>query len=374
VNPLTSEAVKKEEDILSWLALSLVSGLGPAGFRAILRTYGSPREVLKADEDDLKRRGGLREDLARRIAKGRFIADPELEYMKSKEAGARIITLEDPEYPAPLKEIPDAPPVLYLKGLRLSGDTIFVAVVGSRTPTSYGVRSAEVISEGLAQAGVGVVSGLASGIDAAAHRGCLKAEGFTAAVVGTGIDRVYPSSNRELFEEITRKGVVISEFPMGTPPDARNFPRRNRIISGISRAVLVVEAAERSGSLITASMALEQGREVFAVPGSIQSPRSAGTHFLLKNGAALCEKAEDILSVLGIGSRGGKGPYEVREQEALGDEEKRIYSILEPYPIHVDSIIERAGLGPGKVLAILLALEMKGAVKQLPGKMFIRAK
>lgn len=373
MNSLPLEAAKKEEDILSWLALSLVSGLGPTGFRGLLRIYGSPGEVFKAGEEDLRTRGGLREDVARRIANRRLNADPELEYMRTREAGARVITLADSEYPALLKEISDAPPILYIKGRRLPKETVFVAVVGSRTPTSYGVRSAEAISEGLAGAGVSVVSGLASGIDAAAHRACLKADGFTAAVVGTGIDRVYPSSNRGLFEDITRKGAVITEFPIGTPPEAKNFPRRNRIISGMSRAVLVVEAAGRSGSLITASMALEQGREVFAVPGSIQSPRSAGTHFLLKNGAALCEKAEDILSALGIGSKGGTSPHAGQETEALGEEERRIYSLLEPYPMHVDSIIERAGMGPGKVLAILLALEMKGAARQLPGKMFIKA-
>ncbi len=367
---------EKKIDRYEWLALSLVPGLGNVGSRQLFEAFGSVSAVFKANEDDLISQGRIRRDIARRITSRFFSSDPELEYMRVQKAGARIIAFEDEQYPSSLKEIADPPVVLYTKGEGIPKSRPLVAVVGSRRPTFYGIRSSEVISEGLANAGVGVVSGLALGIDTAAHKGCLKAKGFTIAVMGTGIDRVYPASNRSLFEGIVETGCIVTEFPTGTPPEGRNFPRRNRIISGLSLGVVVVEAAGKSGSLITAAAALEQGREVFAVPGSIQSPKSAGAHFLLKHGAVLVERADDILAALGIGSGDKDGACTESGKDGVADVsglEKPVYDAVESYPIHIDAIIEKARMEPGKVLGILLEMELKGLLKQLPGKMFVRA-
>ncbi|RJR16968.1 MAG: DNA-protecting protein DprA [Desulfobacteraceae bacterium] len=362
-------------DICEWLALSMVSGLGNVGFKQLLKVFGSPSAVLEAKEADLQHYGGIRKDVALRITSKIFTADPDLEYMRAQKAGARIVTYNDPGYPPALKEIPDPPMLFYIRGQPMPSDKPLVAVVGSRSPTSYGIKSAQEIAEGLAAEGVGVVSGLATGIDSAAHNGCLKARGFTVAVMGTGIDIIYPASNRYLFERIAEEGCIVTEFPTGTPPEGKNFPKRNRIISGLAMGVVVVEAAKKSGSLITAAMALEQGREVFAVPGSIQSSKSAGTHFLLKHGAALVEKADDIIAALGIGkgkiyNSNGRALTELEAD--LGEDEKIMLDILEPYPIHIDSIIQKVDMEPGRVLAILLQMELKGMVTQLSGKMFIR--
>jgi DNA processing protein len=359
-----------------WLALSLVPGLGNVGFRQLLEAFGSVWAIFKAGEAELVSRGRIRKDIARRIASKVFSSDPELEYMRTCKAGARIIVFEEEQYPSRLKEIADPPMVLYAKGVPIPEKRPLVAVVGSRMPTFYGTRSAASIAEGLAAAGVGVVSGLARGIDTAAHNGCLKAKGFTIAVMGTGIDKVYPESNRSLFETIAGTGCIITEFPTGTAPEGKNFPRRNRIISGLSLGVVVVEAAGKSGSLITAAAALEQGREVFAVPGSIQSPKSAGAHFLLKNGAALVERSDDILAALGIGP-GVKGTAHMESGKDrcadISSLEKPVYDAVESYPVHIDAIIEKVRMEPGRVLGVLLEMELKGLLKQLPGKMFVRA-
>jgi len=369
--------VKEEQiDRGEWLALSLVPGLGNVAFRQLLETFGSVSAIFKAGEAELVARGRIRKDIARRIASRVFSADPELEYMRVRQAGASIVVFGEGGYPGRLKEITDPPMVLYTKGATIPEIRPLVAVVGSRMPTFYGIKSAEAIAEGLAGAGVGVVSGLARGIDTAAHNGCLKAKGFTIAVMGTGIDRVYPSSNRSLFDRIAETGCVITEFSTGTPPEGKNFPRRNRIISGLSLGVVVVEAAGKSGSLITAAAALEQGREVFAVPGSIQSPKSAGTHFLLKNGAALVERADDILVALGIGSGCKDEAHMESGKENIADVsdlQKPVYDAVESYPVHIDAIIEKVRMEPGKVLGILLEMELRGLLKQLPGKMFVRA-
>jgi DNA processing protein len=221
-----------------------------------------------------------------------------------------------------------------------------------------------------------VVSGLAKGIDSAAHKGCLRARGLTIAVIGTGIDRVYPSQNKKLSEEISEKGTIVSEFPMGSPPEPRNFPIRNRIISGLSRGVAVVEATRNSGSLITASLALEQGREVFAVPGSIDSFKSMGSHYLIKQGAALIENADDILEGLGFSRRPVQQDCmfdDTNDSELeLSDVERKIYSVLGDYPMHIDEIVRQGEMDAGEVSGALMELELKGLARQLMGKMFVR--
>ena len=356
--------------IISWLALSMVSGLGNIGFRNLLERFGTPESVFKADLASLSKVKGVRRQAARRIFGKELSGDPEAELENARRHGARLITYGDPSYPGILREIHDPPMILYAKG-RISGlQSLLIGVVGSRNATHYGLKAAEMIGMGLARRGVGVVSGLARGIDSAAHRGCLRGGGLTVGVLGTGIDIVYPAENRPLFSRLAKEGVLLSEFPVGTPPDPQNFPRRNRIISGLSRGVLVVEATLKSGSLITASLALEQGRDVYAVPGSIDSFKSTGTHCLIKQGAKLVENAEDILDELGFhGGRSPAGPPDALP--AMDPDEQTIHQAIGNYPAHIDEIVRRARMDVGRVSAILTRMELKGKVRQLPGKMFV---
>lgn len=346
------------------------------GARNLLNRFGSPDAVFGAGAADLKGVEGVGESAARNIVGRKYALDPERELARLERCGSRILTCLDPEYPALLREMHDAPVILFLRGNPIPADQVLVSVVGSRNATHYGLRSAERIAGELSERGVGIVSGMARGIDSASHWGCLRAGGFTVAVLGTGVDVVYPPENGRLFAQIVERGTVMSEFPTRTPPEPRNFPIRNRIISGLSRGVVVVEATRRSGSLITASMALEQGRDVFAVPGSIDSYKSAGTHYLIKQGAKLVENAEDILDELGLSwvekpSAGDlKAPAALRE--SLDDQEKRIHDLLGEQPLQVDEIVRMADMEPGEVLSVLLRMELRGMVKQLPGKMFIR--
>lgn len=363
-------------DTYYWLALSMVSGLGNAGYRSLIESFGDPEAVFEARVSDLMKVDGIRENIAKKIADREFAADPETELKNLQKHGGRIITYWDPSYPLLLREIPSPPIILYIKGIDIPGDLDFVAVVGSRNPTQYGLKAAELIGFGLASRGVGVVSGMARGIDSAAHRGCLRGKGFTVAVLGTGIDVVYPASNRKLFDRIVENGAVITEFPMGSPPEPKHFPIRNRIISGLSRGVVVVEATKKSGSLITASFALDQDREVFAVPGSIGSFKSTGTHHLIKQGAKLVENADDVLEEFGPGL-GNQGAVLTQENEPppppdLEPEEARIYDLLSDYPTHIDHIVREADMEPGEVLSTLMKMELKGIVTQLAGKMFVR--
>jgi DNA processing protein len=318
---------------------------------------------------------GIREDVAHRIVKRTFPSDPEAQLEKVEQCRARILTYLDPSYPNLLRETASPPALLYVKGREIPPDGMFVAVVGSRNPTPYGLRAAETIGLGLAARSVGVVSGLARGIDAAAHRGCLRGKGFTVAVLGTGIDVVYPSSNQRLFEQIAECGTVLTEFSMGSPPEPKHFPIRNRIISGLSRGVVVVEATKRSGSLITASFALDQGRDVFAVPGSIDSFKSTGTHHLIKQGAKLVENVDDILTEFGHDTWAEQqmGPRVPDEPPPVMDpQEEKIYNVLGAYPMHIDQIVRAGGMEAGTVLSTLMGMELKGIVRQLPGKMFVR--
>ena len=366
---------KWPENICDWLGLHLIPGLGNITYKNLLGTFdGDPNRAFKARIPDLMQTPGLRRELAEKIKEKKFSQDP-LDVLKQAEAlDLDIITYHDPLYPALLKEIHDPPMVFYLKGNPIPPNVTFIALVGSRNPTSYGLKSSEKISQGLARRGLGVVSGMASGIDSAAHAGCINGLGFTVAVLGTGIDVVYPSSNKKLYELIARKGAVISEFPLKSPPEPRNFPIRNRIISGLSRATVVVEATLNSGSLITASLALEHGREVFAVPGSIESFKSKGCHFLIKQGAHLVENSDDILDELGFNYKctPKTDTFEQGPLPPLPEKEKKIYEIIGDYPIHIDDIARQGALEPAQAAGTLLEMELKGIVRQLPGKMFVR--
>jgi len=361
------------DPIVSWLALKMIPNLGNITYRRLLDRFGDPTNVFNARLHELLKVEGIRVQTAKRIVSNEWEGDPQQELQRLRKIGARLITIFDSSYPMDLKQIHDPPPLLYIKGNDLPSKETMIAVVGSRNPSHYGLKVTEEICQGLAMLNIVVVSGMAKGIDAAAHWGCLRRKGFTIAVLGSGIDVIYPSSNVKLYHYIAENGSVITEFPLGTPPEGRNFPIRNRIISGLSKGVVVVEASRRSGSLITASLALEQGREVFAVPGSIESYKSTGTHLLIKQGAKLVENADDILQELGLSSpssRDGAPPKKVA-LPPLEEDETRIFDILSNYPIHIDHIVRSSKFDSAKVASILTGLELKGVIKQLPGKMFV---
>ncbi len=286
-----------DASLKAWLALSLTHGLGGEGSRRLLKEFGSPDAVFTASISSLK--SVVKADVAAEINKG--ISDgaiaPALVWLE--DDNNHIVTLADSDYPQALLNIPDPPLLLYVKGRLDLLNRSALAIVGSRSATPQGINNAEAFAKSLSDAGLCIISGLAHGIDAAAHRGALRGQGSSIAVVGTGLDKVYPAANRDLAHALAHQGTLISEFPLGTPPLAANFPRRNRLISGMSLGCLVVEASLQSGSLITARLALEQGRDVFAIPGSIHAPQSKGCHALLKQGAKLVEAAQDILEDLG---------------------------------------------------------------------------
>jgi DNA processing protein len=298
----------------------------------------------------------------------------EREYHLLKEAGGKIITLKDDVYPKRLREIYDPPPLLYVRGELKEEDELAISIVGSRKTSPYGRWITEKMSQELVRHGVTIVSGMARGIDALAHSGAISGGGRTIAVLGCGVDVIYPSENRSLFAKIIDHGAVLSEFSMGSPPEGGHFPKRNRIISGLSIGVVVVQASAESGSLITASYALEQGREVFAVPGNIGAEGSRGTHQLIKEGAKLVESSEDILEEIlpqWKRERGGTQKVEGPERD-LTEEESMLYERLGETPLHIDVLIRESQFDPGKVSSLLLNLELKGLVSQWPGKCFSR--
>jgi len=288
----------------------------------------------------------------------------------------RELGLTDEGYPTNLKYIYDPPPALYIKGNIIPQDNIAIAIVGSRQASYYGLKNAQELAFELAAKGITIISGLARGVDSAAHRGALKAGGRTIAVLGSGLNMIYPVENKGLAEEISQNGAVISEFSQDTPPHRQNFPRRNRIISGLSLGVLVVEAAKRSGALITVGFALEQGREVFALPGKIDSFTSQGTHDLIKQGAKLVESTEDIIEELeplrSCQINQARSESKTKIEPNLPEEEKQVYSCLSCEPLHIDELAQKVNLSYGRLLTCLLKLEYKKLVKELPGKAFVR--
>jgi DNA processing protein len=358
----------------AWLALQMTPGLGNVACKNLIDKFDSPERIFQASFSELTEVQGVRNEAARNIVDMKLPTDPSEALRRVEECGARIIPFPDPAYPLALREIHDPPILLYLKGKDIPQKTFFIGVVGSRHPTPYGIKSAEKIGQGLGRRGLGVVSGMARGIDSAAHWGCLAGRGFTIAVLGTGIDVTYPASNKKLADKITLEGAVVSEFPLGTPPEPKNFPIRNRIISGLSKGVAVVEATKKSGSLITASLALEQGREVFAVPGSIHSFKSRGCHFLIKQGARLIENSDDILDELGLNYEYAPKTDTFKEGPLphMDASEKALFDMIGDYPLHIDQISRQGNLPPGKAASILMRMELRGIIRQLPGKMFVR--
>lgn len=359
--------------------LSMVPGLGPRTLKFLVEYFGSPELAWSADESDLRAANGLSGKIVDNLVNKRRLIKPEMEFEKLKNSGIGLLFKDDdPEYPELLKEIYDPPGVLYYKGSPAVLQSSSFAIVGARKATYYGLSAAESIAGDLSRAGVCVVSGMARGIDAAAHRGALTGAGATAAVLGCGVDVVYPKENKRLMDEIIEKGIVLSEFPPGTSPAAGNFPQRNRIIAGLSQGLMVVEAAEKSGSLITADFALEQGRDVFAVPGLVTSPLNRGAHRLIKQGARLVESAFDILEEMGLNNCFSTSENNILAEKPkitvndLTSDERRIYNITSDIPISSEVIIQKSGSSAGDVLSILLTMELKGLITQLPGQLYAR--
>ncbi len=373
-----------DDGLAAWLRLSLTQGVSAATQRLLLARFGLPEQIFAAGRNAISQAAGF--EVAERLLAEPDRAAIEAALTWALEADNHILTLADASYPRPLLEIPDPPPLLYAKGQlsALAGDAL--AMVGSRSATPQGVANAEAFARALAETGLAIVSGLALGIDTAAHRGALAGGAPTIAVIGTGADRVYPSRNRELAHDIVASGLILSEFPLGTPPIGHNFPRRNRLIAGLSRGVLVVEAAVGSGSLITARLASECGREVFAIPGSIHSPLSRGCHRLIREGAKLVETAQDVLEELGAAplspfparsERRPRRPSRAPQSQALplqqADEgSRKVLDALAHDPVDIDTLASRSGLTVDALYAILLPLELDGHVARLPGSRFQR--
>lgn len=352
-----------DAELASWLTLSQIPGLGNEGLRRLLQAFGSPAAILATPISTLKQH--VRPAVANAIA--REPCNDTLSAISTwlEDPLNHLVTLADADYPQSLLNIPDPPMLLYVKGRLGLLNHSSLAVVGSRNATTQGLRNAEAFSLAASEADLCIVSGMAQGIDTAAHLGGLRGPGSSIAVVGTGLDKVYPSSNRDLAHQLSQTGALISEFSLGTPPLAHNFPRRNRIISGLSMGCLVVEASLQSGSLITARMALEQGREVFAIPGSIHTPQSKGCHALIKQGAKLVENPRDILDELGWYSA-------VANAASVHQAEHPIFAHLGFDPLDLDSLSHRSGLTIEALSAILLQLELDGRVTTLPGGMYQR--
>ncbi len=360
-------------DVRAWLTLQAISGIGPARFRALLSRFGSPEAVLQAKVKDLITVPGIDEKLAGAIGLCQLHDYIETQLEQMAKYHVQVITSLDPAYPELLKGIYDAPPLLFTRGGITVQDKNSIAIVGCRAPSDYGKLMAGKLSTELTRKGITIVSGMARGIDTVGHRSCLAAGGRTLAVIGCGVDVVYPPENKRLMEEIVERGAVISEFPMGTPPEAPHFPRRNRIISGLSLGSVIVEAGEKSGALLTAEFALNQNRGVFAVPGQVTSLRSKGTNTLIQQGAKLVMNAEDIWEELApsLDTPSACGPS-ILPEIRLSSEEQLLYDVLSATPISIDAIVNQTQLPPPRALVLLLSMELNGLVRQLAGKMFVR--
>lgn len=361
------------EALRALLQLTTVPGIGPTRIRALVAHFHSAPDALSASMNALCQVPGIERVLAENIrAHGdHTFAERQLELLARR--GTRLLTYWDEDYPALLKKIPDPPVLLYVEGALASSNENLLAIVGTRAPTQYGKMVAEKLSGELAARGFTIVSGLARGIDTIAHRTALKSGGRTLAVLGSGLDVMYPAENEKLAREISEHGAIISEYPFGAKPDAANFPRRNRIISGLSLGVLVIEAGVESGAMITANLALEHNREVFAVPGSIMSMKSAGPHRLISEGAKLVQNVENVLEeLLGQLDFFGKPRSEDRPLPELEPKSKRIYDLLSHEAMHIDELIRKTELSSSEAMTLLLELEFKNLVQQLPGKFFVR--
>jgi len=359
------------------VALNLIEGVGPVRLRQLLEAFGDAPSILRASKQQLLQARNIGEETAEAISNWEKTVDLSAELKRIADFGCRIVIQADPEYPELLRQIYDPPIVLYVKGDLLTKDKNAVAMVGSRMTTHYGTEVARKLAYQMAYVGVTVVSGGARGIDSAAHQGALTAKGRTIAVLGTGINLVTPPENGELFERIAASGAVITQFPFNRPPDKQSFPIRNRIVAGMTLGTIVVEANMTSGALITANFAVEYGRQVFAVPGRIDSPRSKGCHELIKKGAKLCESAEDVLSefeYLFPASNRPAAPSETGVLPAieLSDNEQKVFDALDHEESNIDEIIRHSALPSSAVSVALLSLEMKRLIRQLPGKIFVK--
>lgn len=359
-NPLGSMV----NDRKYWLGFSLVPEIGPKRLSHLLNRFGDLALAWTASETRLCE-AGLDRLPVENLLRVRRQLDLDAEMAKIEKAGARLLTLADDDYPALLKKIPDAPTVLYVRGQLVPADDHALSIVGTRRATSYGRDAAYHFAKQLAAQDITIISGLAHGVDSAAHRGALDGGGRTLAVLGCGIDRIYPADNQKLADDILRHGAIISEFPVGTPPDGRNFPRRNRIISGLALGVLVVEAPEKSGALITTTTAAEQGREVFAVPGNIFNPMSGGTNRLIQDGAKLVMAVEDILEELNITHQNAQASTITERIVPANDTEKSLLQLLGADPIHVDDLTRLCGLPVSIVNSTLTILELKGLARMV---------
>jgi DNA processing protein len=367
---VSAQTTAQLDDLDFWIALTRVKHIGPRRFDLLIQSFGSARAVWEANGAELGAAGLDRRSVDAIVSTRRKV-DPSLEQQHLRRMGAIAISRRDERYPPRLAEIYDPPPVLYVQGELDSPEAPAVAIVGTRGATSYGKMAAEQLARGLAGAGVTVVSGLALGVDAAAHRGALEAGGRTIAVLGNGLDRVYPSTHAQLARQIAGQGALVTEFPLGTKPDATNFPRRNRIISGLSSGTLVVEAGERSGALITAAFAADQGRDVLAVPGSIFSPASRGTNSLIRDGATPVTSAEDVLAELAP----SRVPRQLTVEDILplDETERSLLNVLSAEPLHIDEVARAASLPMSVVSATLAMMELKGVARQTGGMNYIRS-
>lgn len=363
------DAARDADDTLAWLRLASAPGIGPVTVRLLLATFGLPQQVFEQSVE------ALSSVVPRKLAAA-VLAAPgaTLNQVLGKtmawldQPGNHLLTLVDPRYPVRLLDLTDPPPLLYIKGDPAALARPALAIVGARAATAQGKADAEAFGRSFSQAGQTVVSGLALGVDAAAHEGGLAGEGGTVAVIGTGADRVYPARHLELAHRIAEHGAIVSEFPLGMRGFKDNFPRRNRLIAALARGVLVVEAAARSGSLITARLAAELGREVFAIPGSIHAPLSGGCHFLIRQGAKLVESPEDVMEEFGLSIQ----PGQARNSAPTRSEPPHdpLLAMLTPDPVTLDTLCERSGLAPEALATRLLELELEGRAERLPGNLF----
>ena len=359
------------DELRYWVGFNLVQGIGPMRLKALLTAFGDIRSAWEAPESAL-RAVGLDRRARRNLLRVRHNEDLDVHLRRIEQAGAYALTWDDPAYPALLRQLPDAPPILYVRGEITPADEWGVALVGTRKATVYGREVAHRLGRDLAQHNVTVVSGLARGIDGVAHRAALEAGGRTIAVLGSGVDVIYPAEHRRLAEDIVQHGAVVSSYAMGTPPEAVNFPPRNRIISGLSLGVVVIEAGLRSGALITADFAADYGREVFAVPGSILSPSSQGSNRLLRDGAAVVTEVRDILETPHLDQLAEK--QLAREVLPANATEAALWEQLQAEPRHVDALARAVKLPVGVVNSTLVMMELKGMVRQVAPLQYVRAR
>lgn len=370
-----------DENLKYWLAINTIPKIGPVTIKKLYDHFGSIEKAWRAEEKEIRMIEGIHLPAIKSFIENRSKINPDDEYEKLKRSAAYAVSLEESEYPFLLKNIYDPPPVIYYKGELPINETRTIGIVGTRRASRYGLETARKMAQSLVENGFTIISGLAAGIDTAAHQAALEAGGKTVAVFGCGVDVIFPAENRELAKKIETSGSLVSEFPLGAAPDKGSFPRRNRVISGLSLGVIVVEGHYDSGAMITAKYALDQGREVFAVPGNVEAEQSKGPHWLIKQGAKLVEGVEDVLDELKLQIPNHKSQTNIKSQiitakrdySGLSLDEQKIAGVLAVEPKYIDNISIETGLPIAQVSGLLAVLEMKNMVKQLPGKMFYLA-